>query len=161
MKTKNTIILVLVLAAIAFGLSYFKHPELSHQDQTSEPIVETPATHALVSFAWSYEQASSLNPDGNPNTNIFLEATYKGGIFERKLIDTTGGSCNALPDTDADSLPNTQNIQCYGAGFGDRFKITKGPQSYLVNKMSFEEGSPDYVAPSTPYEVIAEFPLTK
>lgn len=114
----------------------------------------------VPSFAWKFVPAISLNLDGNPETNIFLEAKYEDGTVQNKLIDTTPGSCNDLPDTEDDSLPNTTNIQCYSAGLGYKFKITKGESSYLVQRLTFEEGQPDYVPPLYLYEVIAEFPFS-
>lgn len=112
-----------------------------------------------VVFDWIFEEADTLNGDGNPNTNVFLYAKYDDGEVVQKLIQVSHGSCNELPDADADSVPNTTNVQCYGAGFGFTFKITKGENSYLVMKKEFEEGSPDYDPPEQEYKVVSEFPL--
>lgn len=110
-------------------------------------------------FTWKFEKAKSLNLDGNPNTNIFLEAKYANGKIDTKLIDTSAGSCNELPDADSDTLTGTANIQCYYAGAGERYKITKGEKSYFVERQTFEEGSPDYNPPEQRYEIVIEFPL--
>ncbi|MES2930745.1 MAG: hypothetical protein V4665_03095 [Patescibacteria group bacterium] len=119
--------------------------------ETAEPPV----------FAWKYEKADSLNLDGIPNTNIFLEAKYPGGEVQRKLVDTTHGSCNDLPDSDKDSVPGTLNIQCYSAGLGYRFKIVQGEKSYLVKRKTFEEALPDQNPPAYEYETVSEFPLSR
>lgn len=111
-------------------------------------------------FTWRYEEDDSLNLDGNPQTNIFLEVKYSDGIIQSKLIDTTPGSCNDLPDSDEDTVPHSTNIQCYSAGLGYRFKITKGETSYRVERKTFEEALPDYNPSLYEYEVIAEFPLS-
>lgn len=112
-------------------------------------------------FTWKYDKADTLNLDGIPNTNVFLEATYDSGATERKLIATTPGGCNDLPDPEKDSVPNSAISQCYSAGLGYRFKITKGESSYLIKRKTFEEASPDYNPPASDYEVVSEFPLTK
>lgn len=104
-----------------------------------------------VAFRWSFEAADTVNPDGNPNTNAILEARYSDGTTEKKTIDTVGGSCGKLPDL--------QTVQCYGAGFGQRYKIEKGTTSYLVLKQEFEEASPDVATNPTAFKTIAEFPL--
>ena len=112
-------------------------------------------------FTWRYEKATTLNLDGIPNTDIFLEMTYPNGEVRRMLIDTTPGSCNDLPDTDADSVPNSTTIQCYSAGLGYRYKVTKGEHSYIVQRKTFEEALPDNNPPAYEYEVIREFPFYK
>ena len=110
-------------------------------------------------FIWKYEKDDSFNLDGNPKTNVFLEAKYSNGEIQNKLIDTTPGGCNDLPDADKDSVPNSTNIQCYYAGLGYRYKITKGEKLYLVERKTFEEASPNYKPPFNEYKVISEFPL--
>ena len=114
-----------------------------------------------VSFTWKYEKAESLNLDGMPNTNVFLTTRYANGKWETILIDTTAGSCNDLPDREVDSALDSTVSQCYAAGLGFTFKVTKGEESYLVMRKEFEEGSPDYTPPKQEYKVIAEIPLTK
>lgn len=104
-----------------------------------------------VAFRWSFEQDDSLNPDGNPNTNAILEARYSDGTTEKKTIDTVNGSCGKLPDL--------QTVQCYGAGFGQRYRIQKGETSYVIQKQEFEEATPDVASNPTEYETIAEFPF--
>lgn len=111
-------------------------------------------------FVWKYESADTLNLDGIPNTNIYLEVVYEDVVVEKRLIDTTPGSCNDLPDTESDTLENSTNIQCYSAGLGYRFKITKGMDGYLVERKTFEEALPDYAPPVYEYEVISEFPFS-
>ncbi len=112
-------------------------------------------------FIWKYKKAESLNLDGIPETNVFLEATYGSGAIEIKLIDTSPSGCNDLPDNEADSAPNSTVAQCYGAGLGYRYKVIKGQNSYLIERKKFEEGSPDYNPPLSQYGIISEFPLNK
>lgn len=114
----------------------------------------------LSTFAWRFEEASSLNLDGIPETDIFLDATYSDGTVETKLTDTVSSSCNELPEAEEDSVSNSTVIQCYGAGLGFLFKITMGDGKYFVERKQFEEASPEYEPPVSEYEVIAEFPLS-
>lgn len=112
-----------------------------------------------VVFNWRFESADTLNGDGNPNTNVFLDAKYSDGEVVSKLVQVSHASCNELPENDLDTLAGTKNVQCYGAGFGFTFKIVKGENSYEVMKKEFEEGSPDYNPPVQKYEAVDEFPL--
>lgn len=128
--------------------SYVEPTTVSIQENTGLPV-----------FTWKFEKADSFNLDGMPETDIFLEATYSNGIVRKELIDTTPGGCNALPDPDRDSVSGTETIQCYSAGLGQRFKIIKGKESYLVQRKTFEEALPDYTPPPYQYETVAEFPL--
>lgn len=111
-------------------------------------------------FTWRYEKAESLNLDGIPETNIFLEVKYPNGEVSKKLIDTTPSSCNDLPESSPDSVPNSTNAQCYGAGLGYTFKIIKGEESYLVMRKKFEEGLPNYEPPTYQFEQVSEFPFS-
>lgn len=149
-------VLLLIGLSVLGYKAYFPAPK---NTETSEINMQTNIEPPI--FSWKYEQDDSLNGDGNPKTNIFLEAKYSNGAIENKLIDTTSGSCNDLPDSEEGSVPNTTNIQCYYAGLGYVFKITTGEKSYLVERKMFEEGTPDYVPPPSQYEVVAEFPFVK
>ena len=124
---------------------------------TDSVEVQTEDKKEIVGFSWEFEEASSLNPDGNSQTEIYLKILREGGGAERKMIETVDGSCNALPDTDKDSVENSTNIQCYYAGAGERFKITKEGNIYQVKRKTFEEGLPDYNPPVQEYETVIEF----
>lgn len=114
-------------------------------------LISCSAPERTAEFHWSYEADDTLNPDGMPNTNVFLEATYSDGDIRREMIDTVASSCNVLPDSDV--------IQCYGAGLGYRFRVTKGIDSYLVQRQEFEEGTPDVEPTPQEYETVTEFSL--
>ena len=121
--------------------------------------VEVVSEAKVLTFAWRFEQAESLNLDGIPETDIFLDITYQGGEVQTRLIDTVPSSCNEVPDAESDSVEGTTNIQCYGAGLGYRFKITKSEESYRVERMMFEEALPAYNPPVYEYETVIEFPI--
>lgn len=142
---------LITIVAGFYALNNYIYDEKQGDGSTSISLESAPPA-----FAWKFEPDDTLNGDGNPNTNIYLEAKYYDGEAVSKLIDTTHGSCNELPDIDADSVPGSTMIQCYGAGLGFTFKITKGEVSYLVMRKEFEEGSPDYDPPVQKFKVVAE-----
>lgn len=111
----------------------------------------------IVGFSWDFQEASSLNPDGNAQTEIYLKILRDGGGTERKMIETVDGGCNDLPDADNDVAENSTQIQCYYAGAGERFKIVKSGEVYQVKLQTFEEGLPDYNPPIEEYKVFMEF----
>lgn len=158
-------VVLCVLLIIGLGvwgyMNYFSAAENTEVNTVvPQPIVQQENTNTEPpTFAWKYAVADSLNGDGNPETNVFLEAKYPGGAVETKLVDTTPGSCYDLPDAEKGSVAGTTTIQCYHAGLGYTFKITKGEKAYLVKRKTFEEGSPDYIPPETEYETVSEFPL--
>ncbi len=150
--------ILLILGLVFFVYkAYFSHSVPT--DVSSVPTNENVENSLPPVFVWKFEEASTLNLDGLPETNVFLEATYSNKKVERKLIDTTAGGCNDLPDSDEDSVQSSNDMQCYSAGLGYRFKITKGDTSYLVKRKTFEEGLPNYTPPAYEYEVVAEFPF--
>ena len=158
-QRKIVLVVLLIVAALIAGF-YALNNYIYEEKQGDRVVTETPEVETKVpTFTWKFEPADTLNGDGNPNTNVFLDAKYFNGEVTSKLIQVSHGSCNELPDADADSVSGTTNVQCYGAGFGFTFKITKGENSYLVMKKEFEEGSPDYDPPVQQYKVVAEFPF--
>ncbi len=143
----------------ADGTKFTDLSKITYDSSTLSVFKSGPCAESPV-FAWSYKKATSLNPDGMPNTDVFLTVNYGNGVTQTKLIDTTPGSCNDLPDRDADSVPNSTNIQCYAAGLGYRFKITKGSLAYLVQRKEFEEGTPESKPTTQKYQVVAEIPFS-
>lgn len=123
---------------------------------------KTPAeeTSPALSFAWRFE---NFIPDGTylPHTRIFLDVVYENGTIITKQIDEDQGDCNTvspLPD-DTDIVKGTDKIQCYAAGFGHWYKITKGEDSYDIKRKSIEESLPDHTPPDYEYENISQYPL--
>lgn len=112
-------------------------------------------------FVWRYATSTERNPDGIPKTIVYLEVTYPNETPTRKLIDTTDGSCNDLPDSEADVAPYSTLIQCYYAGLGFKFKVVKIGSTYKVMRKQFEEGAPNQTPSNYPYETIIEFSHAK
>jgi hypothetical protein len=151
---------IILLSIVVIILGFFAFNNYIYNEKQGEQInTEIKLGTGVPYFAWRFEQANTLNLDGNPNTDIFLDLTYENGVIQNKLIDTVPGGCNELPDNQSDSMDNTKDIQCYSAGLGQRYKITQGVSSYQVQRKTFEEGLPDYTPPAYEYEVVAEFPL--
>lgn len=155
-------VVVSILLVLGLAIFLFKTYVLTDTPAlTPVPSTNSHENSAPPVFAWKYEEDTSLNPDGNPQTVIFLEALYPDGTIQSKHIDTTPSSCNEVPDAEMGSVPNSTNIQCYGAGLGYRFKITHGETAYRVERIMFEESTPDYTPPVSEYEVVSEFPFTR
>jgi len=132
------------------------------QEQPSALVQEMPAvatTSSAVTFTWIFEKAAMDNPDGIPKTNVALEVKYADGSVVKKNIETVDGSCNALADKDADSVASSTKIQCYAAGFGQWFKVTKGDGAYNVQRKNFEESTPEQTPTNYAYETLATFPF--
>jgi len=143
MKKLSAAILLLVL----FGIGFFTYN--TYFTPTSTEPSATPV------FTWKFEEDDSLNADGIPQTNIFLEVQYPNERLFREFIDTVPSSCNDLPEVEVDSVPGTTNIQCYGAGLGYRYKITAGDGVYRISRRQFEEALPTQQS-SYGYEVVKE-----
>lgn len=144
------------LIIIGLGIFFYKTIRDSSQNNKTTPVAMTQTPPV---FTWKYEYDETVNLDGLPQTNVCLEAVYEGKVMS-KFIATVPGGCNDLPEKENDSAPNSSVAQCYAAGYGDRFKVTKGKQSYLVMRKVFEEGSPDYTPPVQEYSVVAELPFS-
>ena len=159
-----TSVVVVVLGLLSLGAFAYKNavPTPSLLETKLQPVVqEDSATTTPPTFAWRFTEDDSKNLDGMYQTNVFLDATYLGGRVESKLIDTTPGGCNELPDAAEDALEGIAAAQCYAAGLGYRYKVTEGESSYLVWRKTFEEALPDHTPPQYEYEVVAEYPLSR
>jgi len=151
-------ILIIIVAIIALIL-------LVRQNK----IVETPLLNTneettlapISTFQWSFEQADTLNLDGQAQTNVYLLATYENGKSERKLIDTVDGSCSELPGKYEGDVSDTGKVQCYAAGLGQQYRITKPANSYVIEGKLFEEALPDSKPADYKWESVAEFSLMK
>lgn len=159
-----------VIFAIVFTVGFFAYTYF-FTNKTVDPASDQVGETSLLqerenteaeppTFVWSFAEDDSLNLDGMPQTNVLLNATYSDGEAISKLIDTTPGGCNELPEAAEDSVAGSAVVQCYSAGLGYRYKITEGDISYLVWRKTFEEALPDHTPPPYEYEVVAEFPLS-
>lgn len=161
---KNRSVLTgLILLAVAVVVLVFvkKNPQtepLQSTNETSPVVITDTVESSTPTFAWDFKQAKTLNPDGNPRTEVYLDVQYSGKPVQTKLIDTVDGGCSVLPDPEPGSISGTSSIQCYYAGFGSTYKIVKGETSYKVERKNFEEGDDNYTPPQLPYKVIAEIP---
>ena len=80
---------------------------------------------ATTTFAWRFEEAQTMNPDGMPQTNLYLTIEHSNKKIEQR-VDTVDGSCSELEGEKYEGdVSNTGNIQCYAAGLGQRYRITK------------------------------------
>lgn len=138
---------------VLIGLCLFAYKTYAPAPAEETPQPAEPA--GPPAFSWRFEDADSLNPDGNPETRVLLDVTYADGSKETRLVDTTHASCNELPETEAGI------IQCYGAGLGYRFRIIESGSRYLVQRKTFEEASPEYEPPAYEYETVLELEVAR
>lgn len=142
------------------GLGVFAYTSyLSHMP--SEELVDSVSGEAErpPRFMWKTGPDSSLNLDGLPQTAIFIEVTYSDGTVQKKLIDTVPSSCNVTDTSEKGSVEHSTTLQCYGAGLGYYFIVTRGEQAYLIQRKKFEEASPEYDPPAYVYETVEELPF--
>lgn len=139
--------IVAIVAIVVLGIAIFVYTQLPKEEVVQ---IEIPT------FVWGFKDDDSLNLDGMPRTNIYLDAVY-AETKDRTLIDTVDGGCTVLEEIEAGSAVAT--AQCYWAGLGFRYKVVQGAASYQVQRQRFEESSPDYAAPEFEYETIVESPL--
>lgn len=125
------------------------------------PIQRDSLLTPTTSFNWEFEETSALNLDGQPQTEVYLRATYENNISDRKLIDTVDGSCSELPGKYEGDISNTGKVQCYFAGLGQQYRITSGENLYIIERKLFEEALPDSPPINYEWEPLAEFPLLK
>jgi hypothetical protein len=116
------------------------------------PIVTTPTGDPT--FTWQYTYTTSGD---FPKTHVALTATYPDSTTIKKDIDTPDGSCNEYASPDKDIYPRSTMIICYAAGLGHYYKVVQSNNAYLVQRKTFEEGSPQYTPPELPFETIARF----
>jgi hypothetical protein len=148
------VILVIIVGFFTIRFLDQKRSAEIRENESTETVDSNPQ-----SFEWKFEDADSLNLDGQPNTDVLVDVIYESGAVKAFLVDTQSGGCNALDSADEDNALGSKNAQCYGAGLGFTYKITKGEDSYLVERKKFEEALPDYNPTATEYEVISEIKL--
>lgn len=144
-------IVLLIILGLFWGFGAFNN-YIYKEKQADPAIIETNLGTPV--FSWRYEKANSLNLDGMPNTDVFLDLKYQDGSVVSKLVDTTPGGCNELTSTETDSVVNSKNVQCYSAGLGYTFKITDAGNAYTVQRKTFEEAIPNYNPPAYKWEII-------
>lgn len=159
MKNPIFVIIGLIAVVIVVALYLFNSSEGAvvtnplQAEQTEE--LPGPAT-----FNWRFEEASTNNLDGNPQTNVYLTINHDGRSMER-LVDTVDGDCNIVEgERYEDDISNAGSVQCYAAGLGQQYRVTQGQYIFLVERKLFEEALPDVTPPVYEWEVVAEFPLT-
>lgn len=153
---RKTLISVLIIIAAIIILVLIKKVA-----EVETPVLPTQGDDVptpILSFNWDFEEASTLNLDDQPQTNIYLLATYENNTSERKLIDTVDGSCSELPGKHEGDISNTGKVQCYSAGLGQQYRITAGEESYLIERKLFEEALPDSPPINYDWEPLVQFP---
>lgn len=140
----------IVLIVVAGVVYYFWH---SANQAVPTPITNNTPVGAPI-FSWEY---SPINDRDFPKTQVVLTATYPDNTRISKHIDTPDGSCNEYTSPDADIYPRSTMIICYAAGLGHYYKVVQDKGAYLVQRKTFEEGSPEYTPPELPFKTIERF----
>ncbi len=162
MNTKyisRALIVVLIIIIGFYTIRFLDQKRIAEIRENKDVEVVDSQDSNPKSFEWKFEDSDSLNLDGQPNTDVLVDVTYESGAVKAFLVDTQSGGCNALDSADEDNALGSKNAQCYGAGLGFTYKITKGEVSYLVKRKQFEEALPDYDPTTTKYEVVLEIKL--
>lgn len=120
-------------------------------ERSQESIPQHSETGGVPTYVWEFREAASLNPDGNPQTEVLLLMTYPNGTTREHRIDTVDGSCTVF-DTEAFA------VQCYYAGLGERYIITEEDRSYVIMRSYFEEALPNTDPRAEAWETIATIP---
>ena len=124
---------------------------------TEEVPTQGTSNSATTTFAWRFEEAQTMNPDGMPQTNLYLTIEHSNKKIEQR-VDTVDGSCSELEGEKYEGdVSNTGNIQCYAAGLGQRYRITKNEHTYSAERKLFEEAIPNVAAPVYEWEVVKAF----
>ncbi len=140
-------IIVLIVAALLYYVFHSVKPAAPTPAPSNTPV-GTPI------FSWQY---TPVNDRDFPKTQITLTATYPDTTRISKDIDTPDGSCNDYANPDANVYPRSTMIICYAAGLGHYYKVVQDNGHYLVQRKTFEEGSPEYTPPELPFETIERF----
>ncbi len=145
---KKFLIIALVVGVVGVLLVMFFPREDVAVDDTSHGTPSTP-----IVFDWDFEVARTLNPDGLPQTEVYLSIAD-----ERALIDIVDGGCSEIPDEKYElDISTTGKVQCYYAGLGQQYRIVKNEDFYAVERKLFEEALPDVAPPEHGWEVVATF----
>lgn len=152
MKKRNYIFLV-VLVVLA-GVGYL----FRSNDSTTGDKPPVTTASPVTSFEWRFSPATTNNPDGLPQTEVYVSLTREDGTTSEQSVDTTDGTCFDAEDSkyDTDKVAGTKVIQCYAAGFGYYYKIVQGDAGYKVMRKEFEEGSPEVTPVEQPYVMVKE-----
>ncbi len=167
LNRNNSLLLITFLSILVGGYLAVSHytekdgnevEELKERLEDSESEEEVEA-EPLSGFSWRFTEADTSNPDGNPQTKVYLAANYGDGSRVERLVDTVDGSCYELEEDSYESdVSNTAQVQCYYAGLGQQYRIVEDDSEYVVERKLFEEPLPDFNPPTSEWEIVVSFP---
>jgi hypothetical protein len=146
MKNPIFVIIGIIVVVVVVALYLFNNSEdvVVANPLQAEQAEELPSP---ATFNWRFAEASTNNPDGNPQTNVYLTINYDGRSIERH-VDTVDGDCNILEGQRyEDDISNAGSVQCYAAGLGQQYRVTQGQYIFFVERKLFEEALPDVTPP--------------
>ncbi len=143
----------IVMVIFAGVCSVFFFLSLEDKVETQDTLPQEGTSTQIPTFSWSFEEARTLNPDGSPQTHVYLLVSG-----ERNLIDTVDGNCSEIEgETYEADVSNTGKVQCYYAGLGQQYRIVKDGDAFVVERKLFEESLPDVTLPGHEWEVVTTF----
>ncbi len=169
LNRNNSLLLIAFLSILVGGyliVSHYTEEGSSEVDALNERLEEWESeeevsAEPLSGFSWYFAEADTNNPDGNPQTEIYLTANYGNDNLVEKLVDIVDGGCSELEgESYENDVSNTAQVQCYYAGLGQQYRIVESNDSYVVERKLFEEALPDYTPPSSQWETVINFPIS-
>lgn len=138
----NTVTWYSQLLAIIFGVAIFAggvYVGLSLEDSsTTNPPAD--ARKEISGFEWRVD--SSVNSDGMPESEVRIVIQYADGTTDNNLVDEINAECNS-EDVETTLALNSEQITCYYAGLGHKFRVIEEGDQYLVQQLTFEEATPE------------------
>lgn len=152
MNTQRFFIISLVIVVVlVVGYKAYNRPVVT-TDTVSAPTQVSPKGKPVFTWEYSYDEKGEF-----PKTHLSLVATYENDVVIEQAIDTPDGSCNVYETKDSDVYADSEMLICYAAGLGNYYKIVSVNDTYLVQRKTFEEASPEYNPPIQSYQTIAQF----
>lgn len=151
MKKTSLYLSVFIIVVIAVILLIIKPQSDTTVPPTTQPV---PQSTSKPTFSWSFKKAATNNGDGLPQTEVHLIARRDGTTQER-LIDTVDGGCSELiGESYEGDISGAGKVQCYGAGFGQQYRIVASGKNYSVERKFLEEAIPNTPAVTYKWEAV-------
>ena len=144
------------LGGIYVGLQLGEFTEPAHVEQASDAPIQA-SSKTISGFSWEYPV--DRREGEIVYRSVYVVAKYDDGTDERSLVDTIGGDCNIDPADTPELALGSEQITCYYAGLGHKFRVIEEGEEYLVQERTGEEALPtNEGAPPAEFETKLTFP---
>lgn len=136
--------LVLLLVAVVIASGFYVVTQVLYAPSVTDDGVNTPSpaesvNTEIVGFRWD---TSSTRHEGEiPNTDVYVVLRYANGTEYRALLNTIVGYCN-VDVMETQLALGSEQITCYYAGLGHKFRVIETIDAYLVQQRISEEALP-------------------